>query len=174
MLGDPELELSLSELSSRLTMPFPSVHREVDRAEHAGLLVSHKVGNTRLVRANTTSPYYDGLSTVLVRAFGVPRVLAEALGPVIGIEKAFIFGSWAARYLGAGGERPVEDIDLLVLGDPDRDALYKQTEGASRRLGRPVQVTIRDRTWLIAGEGSFHDTVVSRPMVPVPLGDSTA
>jgi hypothetical protein len=33
--------------------------------------------NTRLVRANTDSPYYAGLAEVLTRAFGVPAVLAD-------------------------------------------------------------------------------------------------
>lgn len=169
LLGDPELELSVTELSARLDIPYPSVHREVERAEVAGLIISRKVGNTRLVRANTASPYFEGLANVLTRAFGVPAVLAEALGPVDGISEAYVFGSWAARYLGVEGQRPVEDIDVLVLGEPDRDELYQHVEKAATRLGRPVQITVRDTDWLVAGEGSFHDTIVSRPLVPIPL-----
>ena len=174
LLGDPGLELSLSDLASRLGVPYASVHREVDRVDRAGLLVSRKIGNTRLVRANTASPYYEGLSSVLVRAFGVPAVLAEALREVNGVAGAFIFGSWAARYLGEDGERPVEDIDLLVLGEPDRDELYAHIDRAAQRLGRQVQVTIREADWLDAVEGSFHDTVLSRPMVPIELGADSA
>ena len=172
MLADPELELSLSELAERVGTPYPSVHREIDRAEAAGLVRSRKVGNTRLVRANTASPYFDGLSQVLTRAFGVPAVLAKALEQVPGATAVFIYGSWAARYVGAAGRRPVEDIDVLVLGDPDRDQLYAAIGAVEPQLGRPVQVTIREADWLASGEGSFHDTVVSRPMVPVPLADA--
>lgn len=84
---------------------------------------------------------------------------------------AFVFGSWAARYLGSEGLRPVEDIDVLVLGEPDRDDLYKAIEAVEPRLGRPIQVTIRDADWLTTGGGTFHDTVVSRPMVPIPIGE---
>lgn len=174
LLGDPGLELSLSELATRLDTPYPSVHREIGRAERAGLIVSRKIGNTRLVRANTASPYYEGLSSVLVRAFGVPSILGSAISPVDGVVDAFIFGSWAARYLGHEGDRPIEDIDLLVLGEPDRDTLYALVEVASKRLGRPVQVTIREADWLSAGDGSFHDTVVSRPMVPIAVGGESA
>jgi DNA-binding transcriptional ArsR family regulator len=171
LLGDPELQVSLSELADRLGTPYPSVHREIERAEAAGLVRSRKVGNTRLVRANTASPYFAGLSDVLTRAFGVPAVLAEALRSVDGITAAFIYGSWAARYLGSEGQRPVEDIDVLVLGEPDRDRLYAAIQAVEPRLGRPVQVTIRDADWLTNGEGSFHDTVVSRPIVPIPLDE---
>jgi DNA-binding transcriptional ArsR family regulator len=169
LLGDPQLELSLTDLADRLGTPYPSVHREIDRAEAAGLVTSRKVGNTRLVRANTNSPYFDGLSHVLTRAFGVPAVLAAVLRAVDGVAAAFVYGSWAARYLESEGRRPVEDIDLLVLGNPDRDQLYAAVEAVEPRLGRTVQITVRDADWLTNGDGSFHDTVLSRPMVPIDL-----
>lgn len=174
LLGDPDLEVSLSDLAARLDTPYPSVHREIERAEAAGLVTSRKVGNTRLVRANTTSPYYAGLAQVLTRAFGVPAVLADALRGVDGISAAFIFGSWAARHAGQHGQRPVEDIDVLVLGEPGRDHLYAMVEAVESRLGRRVQVTIRDAGWLDAGDGSFHGTVTSRPMIAVPLDDGVS
>lgn len=169
LLGDPELEASLSDLAGRMGTPYPSVHREIERAEAAGLVTSRKVGNTRLVRANPASPYFEGLAQVLTRAFGVPAVLAEALRSIEGITSAYVYGSWAARFLGSEGKRPVEDIDVLVLGEPDRDTLYAAIEGVEARVSRHVQVTIRDSDWITTGDGSFHDTVASRPMVPIPL-----
>jgi DNA-binding transcriptional ArsR family regulator len=169
LLGDPDLELSLTEIAARLGVPHPSVYREVQRAEQAGLVTSRKVGNTRLVRANTVSPYYAGLAEVLTRAFGAPAVLAEALRGVAGIAAAYIYGSWAARHEGQAGQRPVGDIDLLVLGDPDRDRLYAALSTAEQRLGRPVQATIRERAWLEAGSGAFHDTITSRPLVKLAV-----
>jgi DNA-binding transcriptional ArsR family regulator len=169
LLGDPALELSLTEIAVRTGAPQPSVHREIERAERAGLVTTRKVGNTRLTRANTDSPYYAGLSEVLTRAFGVPAVLAEALGPIAGISAAYIYGSWAARHQGHAGLRPVGDIDVLILGTPDRDQLYRVLSDAEQRLGRPVQATIRDPGWLESGTGSFHDTVTSRPILQLAL-----
>jgi DNA-binding transcriptional ArsR family regulator len=169
LLGDPELELSLTEIAARTGTPHPSVYREVQRAEQAGLVTSRKVGSTRLVRANTDSPYYSGLAEVLTRAFGPPAVLAQALGPLPGITAAFIYGSWAARHAGQAGQRPVADIDVLVLGEPNRDELYAALSAVEERLGRPVQATLRDSAWLASGTGSFHDTVTSRPMIELDL-----
>jgi hypothetical protein len=169
LLGDPDLELSLTEIAARTSTPHASVHREIERAEQAGLVLSRKLGNTRLVRANTASPYYTGLADVLTRAFGVPAVLAEVLQPVNGIAAAHIYGSWAARHEGQTGERPVGDIDVLVLGEPDRDQLYAALGDAEERLGRPVQATIRGPDWLDTGSGAFHDTVTSRPLLRLPL-----
>ena len=169
LLGDPDLELSLTEIAARTGTPHPSVHREIERAEQAGLVLTRKVGNTRLVRANTASPYYAGLAEVLTRAFGVPAVLAEVLQPVHGITAVYIYGSWAARHEGQTGQRPVGDIDVLILGEPDRDQLYAALSDAEKRLGRPVQATIRDPDWLEAGSGAFHDTVTSRPLIRLQL-----
>jgi DNA-binding transcriptional ArsR family regulator len=169
LLGDPDLELNLTQIAARTATPHASVHREIERAERAGLVVTRKVGNTRLVRANTASPYYAGLAEVLTRAFGVPAVLAAALQPVNGIAAAYIYGSWAARHEGQTGQRPVGDIDVLVLGEPDRDQLYAALSDAEERLGRPVQATIRGADWLETGSGAFHDTVTSRPLLRLDL-----
>jgi predicted nucleotidyltransferase len=169
LLGDPDLELSLTEIAARTSAPHASVHREIERAEQAGLVVTRKVGATRLVRANTISPYYAGLAEVLTRAFGVPAVLAGALHRVNGIAAAYLYGSWAARHEGQTGQRPVGDIDVLVLGEPDRDQLYAALSDAEDRLGRPVQATIRGADWLDTGSGAFHDTVTSRPLLRLTL-----
>jgi DNA-binding transcriptional ArsR family regulator len=169
ILGDPATEHSLAELTERTGISYASVHREVERAQAAGLVTSRLVGRTRLIRADPASPYFTGLSDVLVKAFGVPWVLGWALTGVGGIEAAYVYGSWAARFSGEEGDRPVADIDLLVLGRPDRDEVYAAASSAERRLGRAVQVAIRSTDWLTEGSGTFHDTVAGRPMVPVPL-----
>jgi DNA-binding transcriptional ArsR family regulator len=169
LLGDPDLELSLTEIALRTGAPHPSVYREIERAEQAGLVTTRKVGNTRLVRANTASPYYAGLAEVLTRAFGVPAIIAHALTDVGGIAAAYIYGSWAARHEGQAGPRPVRDIDVLILGDPDRDQLYEALSAAERQLGRSVEATIRAADWLETGSGAFHDTVASRPLLRIDL-----
>jgi DNA-binding transcriptional ArsR family regulator len=165
LLGNPDLELSLTQIAARLGVPHPSVYREILRAEQAGLVTTRKIGNTRLVQADTTSPYYAGLADVLTRAFGVPAILAEVLRDLDGITAAYVYGSWAARHAGQAGQRPVADIDVLVLGEPDRDRLYAALSAAEERLGRPVQAAIREPAWLESGTGAFHDTVTSRPML---------
>ena len=167
LLGDPDVERSLVELAELTGAPYPSVHREVRRAESAGLVIGRLVGRTRLVRADTSSPYYAGLADVLTKAFGVPTVLAETVAGIAGVQAVYVYGSWAARYTGEPGDRPVADVDVLVLGDPDRDALYAAASQAEQRLGREIQLTIRPTSWLSDGTGTFHDTITSRPLVPI-------
>jgi len=169
ILGDPSVEHTLTDLAEKTATPYASVHREIERAESAGLTISRLVGRTRLVRANEASPYFVGLADVLVKAFGAPWVLANAFADIAGIDHAYIYGSWAARTSGEAGQRPVGDIDVLVLGKPDRDALYAAASNAEQRLGRSIQITIRATDWLTTGSGTFYDTVVARPMIPLRI-----
>jgi hypothetical protein len=85
------------------------------------------------------------------------------------VRQALASAATAARHEGQAGQRPVGDIDLLILGDPDRDQLYAALGTAEQRLGRPVQATIRDHAWLEAGSGAFHDTITSRPLVKLAV-----
>jgi len=169
LLGDTEIEASLTDLAALVAIPISSVYREVERAEAAGIVVSRKVGNTRLVRANIESPYFAGLADVLVKAFGPPRLIAEVLRDFGNIVGAYIYGSWAARFAGEEGDRPVGDIDVLILGSPDRDELYAAVSILENRLGRAIQITMRDPGWVDTGTGNFHATVTDRPMVKIDL-----
>ena len=67
------LRVSLAEQAG---VPHPSVYRWIQRAEQAGLVISQKIGNARLVREGTTSPYYSGLAEVLTKE-GYSRGLAH-------------------------------------------------------------------------------------------------
>ena len=118
LLG-PEQEWSLTGLASRTGASVSSVQREITRAEQAGVVRSRRLGSTRLVKA-ADSPLTAPLTELLLRSFGPRQVLAEEIEGVAGIETAYLFGSWAARYAGEAG-RPPADLDVLVIGTPDRD-----------------------------------------------------
>ncbi len=169
ILLNPGQEWSLTEIASRVGASVSTAQREVSRAEDAGVAISRRVGNTRLVRA-LPSPITEPLTELLVRSFGPPHVVAAEFASVPGIEGIYLFGSWAARYAGAAGRAPA-DLDVLVIGRPDRDDLDDAAERARHRLGREVNVTIRSLTWWRDGTDAFHTEVTSRPLVPVQAVD---
>lgn len=169
VLTHPEESFTLDEIVARTGAPYASVHREISRAQSAGLLSRSTVGRTMVITADTTSPYFASLSDLLTKSFGPPAALESALADVSGVAQAFIFGSWAERLMTNDGTRPVKDIDLLVLGDPDRAALYDAASQVERRIGREVQVSIRPRDWIENGSGQFHATVTSRPMLELAI-----
>jgi predicted nucleotidyltransferase len=162
---NPGREWSLTELASHVRASVSSVQREITRAEQAGVVSSRRLGNVRLVKV-ADSPLTASLTELLLRSFGPRQVLAEELQGIEGIDAAYLFGSWAARYEGEAGRSPA-DIDVLVIGAPDRDELDDAAQRAEGRLAREVNVTIRSPSWWREGSDGFHDDVTRRPLVPV-------
>jgi hypothetical protein len=162
VLLSPGGEWTLTELAGRVGA---SAQREVARAEQTEVIASRRLGNTRLVTA-ADSPLTGPLTELMLRSFGPRQVLAEELAGLDDIEAAYLFGSWAARYAGQLGRAPA-DLDLLVIGRPDRDALDEAAQHAGARLAREVNVTIRSAQWWRDGGDGFHAEVTGRPLVPV-------
>lgn len=165
VLLTPDREWTLTELASRVGGSVSSAQREMARAEQAGVVKSRRLGHTRLVVA-ADSPLTKPLTELLLRSFGPRQVLAEAIAQVEGIEAAYLFGSWAARYAGQEGRAPA-DLDVLVIGKPDRDELDEVAQRAGARLAREVNVTIRSPQWWRDGGDPFHAEVTHRPLVPI-------
>lgn len=166
VLLDPDREWSLTELAELVGASVATVQREIKRAEEAGVVRSRRLGNTRLVRAEPGGDLTEPLAELLLRSFGPKQVLADVLRGVSGVDAAYLFGSWASRYAGERGPAP-HDIDVLVIGQPDRDALDDATSAAERRLARRVDVTIRRRTWWEKGDDSFRKEIARRPLVEI-------
>lgn len=170
MLFDPAVEHSLADLARRLGVNHATVSREVDRLEAAGIMVTRRLGAMRMVRAAPDSPVADEVRSLALKAFGPAYVIADALDDVTGITAAWIYGSYAERANGAPGPPP-GDIDVLVVGCPDRDALYRAVRSAGNVLGREVNVTARsDEDWARPADG-FLTTLQQGPLVAIAVGD---
>ena len=117
LLLDPSREASIADLAGLAGIRPPNALREVNRLIGAGLLKDRRVGRARLVSADVSSPYHQPLVQILAQSFGPVLVIGDELAGVPGIDKALIFGSWAARFLGQAGPQP-GDVDVLVIGAP--------------------------------------------------------
>jgi predicted nucleotidyltransferase len=173
VLADPSKSYNLSELVEWSGSSMPTVQREVGRAEQAGIVTTTKVGPARLVQANRAHPLFTALSQLVLATYGPPAVIAHEFRNIDGAEAVLLFGSWAARYLGQPG-RPPNDIDVLVLGSPDRDDVDDAAERAERKLGLQVQATVRSRSQWTEAHDSFIREVKSRPLVVVLADDGIA
>lgn len=167
VLADPARQWTIDELAERTGEPYQTVATEVRRLQEADLLEATTVGRTKLLSANEANPYLRPLSQLATMAFGPPTVIGEEFTFVDGIEAIYVYGSWAARYQGEPGPAP-NDIDILVIGRPDRDEVYDAARRAQQRLGREVNVTQRTRKQWDAATDGFSEQVRSSPMVEVP------
>ncbi|MFZ0160215.1 MAG: hypothetical protein WAL50_14405 [Kineosporiaceae bacterium] len=166
-LGQPDRDWTLDELATSTGNPYATVGNEVRRLQGAGLVSVRTVGRTKLLRANTSSPYFGPLAQVVMMSFGPPLIVSEELATLPGVDQAFIFGSWAARYAGEPGPAP-HDIDVLLVGTPHRDDAYEAAARAQQRLGREVNVTIRSRARWDKDQDGFTVQLRSSPLLLVP------
>jgi predicted nucleotidyltransferase len=163
----PDDEHSITALAQRAATSLATALREIDRAESTGVVMVRRVGNTRLVRANMDHQLYEPLRRLILATYGPPAVLEDEFKDIEGIDAVLIFGSWAARYSGAPGRAP-NDIDILVLGAPNRSAVHDAAERAERRIGMPVQATIRPLAkWRDSIDDPFMAELATRPIVLV-------
>jgi DNA-binding transcriptional ArsR family regulator len=165
----PEQEFSLVQLAQRFGVSPATVTREADRFVESGLIVERRQGNLRLVRARDDTVIAGPLAELLAVTYGPTAVLAEMLAQVPGIDEAYVYGSWAARYRGQAGDVP-RDVDVLVVGDCDDDDLYEISRNAERTLGREVNIRrVPLRLWRHPGDDPFLAAVQDRPLVRLDL-----
>ena len=157
---------SIAELAEATGIPPSTVSREVARLREAGLLRTVRRGRLLLVEADRTLAYFEELRALLLKTVGPVAVLRDVLADVKGIDASFIFGSWARRHHGDAGPPP-RDIDLLVIGDPPLDDLYRACRQAERMLRLDVTPVVRSPAeWRRPGTG-FLAEVKRGPLVAV-------
>jgi predicted nucleotidyltransferase len=166
LLLDTEREQPIAQLARVAGVAQPNTLREVNRLVTSDLLVERRAGNTRLVRANTDSPYFEPLVAILTRAYGPATVVPDVLADLDRVDLVVLIGSWAERYLGVMGPPP-RDVDIVVVGSPDRRALRAANRELEERLDQPVQITaVTVDDWDNAAAG-FVKTAKSKPHLVV-------
>lgn len=164
LLLEPTRAFTITELAVAAGVPQPSVSREVSQLLRTGVLVTTQDRGRKLVQANTDSPIFPELASLLRKTTGPRSVLERLLAGLPGVDEAFIYGSWARRYSGEIGPQPA-DIDVLVVGRPDVGEVRHRTESASSELGRDVNVNVvSPEEWSAAGSGWLAH-VRSSPLV---------
>lgn len=171
----PDDEFTVTDLARRAGASVKAMAHEVSRLVAAGLLSDRRVGTARLVRRGPRTPMTGPMTDLLAVTYGPVPVLSEELAGVQGVEQAFVYGSWAARFHGEPGPVP-GDVDVLVVGDASLDALDDVAQRAEVRLGRQVSVhrVSRDRWESPPPADAFLASLRSRPLVPLTLAKDVA
>lgn len=181
LLLHPESSLHVRELA-RLTGAAPgSLHRELRALADLGLLLRKEIGRQVHYSANTNSPVFPELASLLKKTAGLADVLTDALAPLgRKIKLAFVYGSIAA-----GTERAASDVDLMVLGSAGFGDLARVLADAQTTLRREVNPTVMTprefarqlaagdgfansvaegaRLWVKGGESDFAELAAPRP-----------
>jgi predicted nucleotidyltransferase len=169
----PTREYSLTQLADAAKVSVSRVHGEVNRLSDSGLVTERRVGYTRLIQANMAHPLARPLTEMLELSYGPGVVVPAVLHGMPGLQRAYVFGSWAARRLGEPGAPPA-DIDVLLVGEPSRDDMVGAQRKAEEMLHREVNIQrVSVEEWDTPASG-FIRTVKDQPLVPLALGTEDA
>ena len=169
LFADGASDIPIGELAERAGVAQATASREVARLAEHGLVITRPLGRNTLVTANWALPWAKELRSILVQTVGVLGRLGDVLSEVDGIDEAFIFGSWAARYAGEPGPPP-RDIDVVVVGD----AALRTVRRACRRVEEDLRVDVNPivvdrKTWDAPAPEPFIAQIKSQPLVPIPV-----
>ncbi|MGA2967032.1 MAG: nucleotidyltransferase domain-containing protein [Terriglobales bacterium] len=144
-----------------------AVQRELKHLENLGLIVRATLGNQVLYRANSRSPIFSEIKSLIAKTVGINRVISSALaslGPQI--EVAFVYGSVARQEEAANS-----DVDLMVLGNASFSEVVSALGPAQKALGREINPTVfplsEFRSKLAAGNHFLQSVMKEKRLVVV-------
>jgi predicted nucleotidyltransferase len=136
-LTQPEKWWYLSELAQFLGTSPSSLQRELKALVEGGILETRREGTRAYFKADTGSPIFPELRSLINKTAGVVPTLRTILRPFEQqIVCAFVYGSVARRE-----EHARSDVDLLVVGNAGLANLTADLRKTEARLGREVNVT---------------------------------
>ncbi|HCG00605.1 MAG TPA: hypothetical protein DEV93_08695 [Chloroflexi bacterium] len=161
----PGTSTHVREMARRVNASAPTVGAELARLARLGVLQTQAVGRSLVYSINERSPLLGEIRGLVQKTIGVEGLIRKAIEGLTEMDAAYIFGSHAA-----GTDTARSDVDLLVIGRPDRVALSERLAPVERTIGRDINVVTKTEAQLRERRGggdTFWRQVLGRPMVHV-------
>jgi len=130
---NPDRSFYMQEIGRILNKKPGYFQKTINNMEKEGILVSEYKANARYFKVNKGYPLYQELKSIVFKTVGVVGSLRESLKQIKNIKFSFIYGSYAKS-----AENYLSDIDLIVIGIIDEDALIKELDKMEKKIGREV------------------------------------
>lgn len=127
--------LYVNEIARRVGLDKRNLVKKLKELESDGIFSVEAMGNLRLYSLNRKFPLYKEYKKIVLRTVGFEEKLRGALREVVGIEKAWIYGSYAHGRTDASS-----DIDVLVVGRHDGIELQKRIARLQKDYDREINV----------------------------------
>jgi predicted nucleotidyltransferase/predicted transcriptional regulator with HTH domain len=137
---NPDSRLYVREIAKITCVDAGNLSKELLRLERDGLFVSDHRGNQKFYALNRNYPLYNELKSIVFKTIGVVGKLESVLNTIEGIQCAFIYGSFAE-----GVEHAESDIDLMIIGSPNENALIDELDIQEKEIGREINYNIYPR-----------------------------
>lgn len=86
------------------------IRQELNRFEHAGLLLSESDGNKKLYRANVQHPLFKELNSIIRKSVGVEELIESVIDRLGTVQRVYLEGRIAQ-----GLDSDI--IDIIIIGD---------------------------------------------------------
>lgn len=108
---------------------------ELNKFEEAGLLNSNTKGNKKLFKANQQHPLFKDIQNILMKYTGLDQIVDHVIHKLGNVVEVYLTGE-----LSKGIESPV--IDLLLVGDINKDYLLKLVERAEQLTKKKIRYVV--------------------------------
>lgn len=133
----PEEKYYVREVASLLDLDPGNLSKELRKLAEEGLFKEEPKGRIKFYRLNSSYPLYGEIKQIIFKTEGVQGSLRTLVNEFPEIEAAFIYGSYAQ-----GKEKASSDIDLMIVGTPDRKRLTSRIRDLEERLGREINFNL--------------------------------
>ena len=132
---NPENSAHLRGLESEFGESSNAIRLELNRLEDADMLHSSHEGNRKLFKVNDQHPLYSEINSIVKKYFGLD-VIVEWIAKKLGNLKAvYLTGDIAHG-------KDVGLIDLILVGDIDKQYLLKLIEKTEKLIKRKIRYLI--------------------------------
>ena len=134
LYGHADQSFYLRQLVREVGAGHGALQRELKHLTDMGLIVRTVQGNQVLYQANSQSPIFSEIKSLITKTVGIHDVIRSALASLGSeIQIAFVYGSVARQM-----ERANSDVDLMVLGNAPFSDVVSALGPAQRALGREI------------------------------------
>ena len=166
LFGRSDEQFYMRQIARMTGVSTASVQHELARLTEAELVIRSPDGKQVYYRANTFSPVFSEIRSLMEKTVGAVAVLRTTLSELSGegrIDLAFLYGSFAS-----GTQVSASDVDVMVIGDTTLSELIPVLRQAQDRLGREINPSVYPRAEfqerLRAGE-HFVSRLLERPKI---------
>lgn len=137
LLLNPGSQVYLRQLERDLQVSSNTVRLELNKLSEMKLINVVETEESKIKKyiANTVHPLYSNLRSIILKYVGVDQLIEEIFYKLGEIDEVFLTGEFAN-----GIETPF--IDLVLVGDIDREYLNKLVERAEKLLHKKIRIAV--------------------------------
>ena len=114
-----------------------AVRRELERLESVKILTTERKGNRKYFQSNLDHPYFDGLMTLMHKAYGLGGEIVLQQKKLGNIEFAMLTNAYTKNV-----RQGMYVVDLMIVGEIEMSELSELVNRNEEKLGREIHYTV--------------------------------